>query len=229
MPRPWSSHWTARYFYACFYSSHLVSAVCPSTNGSGICVVAPATLHLLLVAGWIARAVGRFGTATLRTRINVFLNLGLLALLALELLSGILISRVALPRLGLVFAEDRAWRSLHNEGLNFLVLMLGLHIALNWTWIIGTVKRRWSGASFAIPQSAGQLLRVAAGLFITSAIIAALAWNTIGAPSIEREYRQNEIARFEPAVRHGLVQFSGEAMLVGAVAFVARKWLRLRL
>jgi len=195
----------------------------------GICVVVPTTVHLLLASGWIANAVGLFGAAKLRTRINFFLNLALLTFLALEVLSGVIISRVVLPRVGLMIVEDRAWRSLHNHTLNFLVLMLGVHLALNWTWLIGAVKRRWRGTPFAMPASIGQLLRVCSGLVIISAVITALAWSVVGTPSIRREYRQNEIGRFEPTISHGLIQCGGEAMLVGLVAWIARKWLRVRL
>jgi hypothetical protein len=42
-------------------------------------------------------------------------------------------------------------------------------------------------------------------------------------------YSGNEIARFNPSLRHGIVQLLGEAFLLAIVVLIARKGLRIRL
>jgi hypothetical protein len=51
----------------------------------------------------------------------------------------------------------------------------------------------------------------------------------LGPPTMARGYHQDEIARFAPTAGHGVGQFLGESFLVGLVAYVGRRWLRVRL
>lgn len=63
-------------------------------------------------------------------------------MVVLEIVSGLMISVVALPALGIPTIEDGAWRLLHNRFLNLLVLVLGIHIAMNWN-VLRVGIRRW--------------------------------------------------------------------------------------
>lgn len=64
---------------------------------------------------------------------------------------------------------------------------------------------------------------------LAAASVAAAALLTLGPPSLARAYQQNEIARFAPTVGHGIGQFLGETFLLALVAYVGRRWLRIRL
>jgi len=148
-----------------------------------------------------------------------------------ELVSGFIISQVVLPGLGIKTINDRSWRAVHNVPLNFVVLFAGLHIAVNWGWIASVFKKR-----LRIPmQSNISSLKIQAifgriSILILATGFVSLVWySVIGKPSIARLYNHDEIARFHPSVGHGLVQFLGEAFLIAIVAFIARKWLRIRL
>lgn len=66
-------------------------------------------------------------------------------------------------------------------------------------------------------------------LLFVALLVSAAAWLVNGAPSPERRVRQNEIARFSPSLGHGLVQLLGETGLVVVGAWIARRWLRIRL
>jgi hypothetical protein len=66
-------------------------------------------------------------------------------------------------------------------------------------------------------------------LLFASGAIAAAALGFVGLPSPRHMVRQNEIARFAPDLRRGVVQLGGETMLLVLVAFVGRRWLRIRL
>lgn len=109
----------------------------------GLALGIPVLVHLLLSWSWIARATLSVPVRTgWRHRINYVLNGLLFALVILEITSGIVISVVALPSLGISTVEDGAWRLLHNRFLNILVLLVGIHTAMNWN-ALRTGIRRW--------------------------------------------------------------------------------------
>ena len=66
-------------------------------------------------------------------------------------------------------------------------------------------------------------------LVLASGIVALVWYSIIGEPSLARLDSQNEIARFNPSLVHGMTQLLGEVFLLAIVAFIARKWLRVRL
>ena len=82
-------------------------------------------------------------------------------------------------------------------------------------------------------SAARSFARIVAGvawiLVATSGIVSGLLlW--LGPPTATREYRvRSEIARFVPTAGHGLVQLGGETFLLILVAYIARRWLRVRL
>jgi hypothetical protein len=193
----------------------------------------PIIIHLLIAWPWIQAASGKFfKTASRRTRFNFLLNSILFILVITELVSGFIISQVVLPGLGINLINDRTWRSVHNLPLNFVMLFTGLHIAINWRWIVAAFEKRISSQG----QSKGILSLKLMSLFLRSGIlllasgfVALVLYIIIGKPSLARVYSQNEIARFNPDLFHGIVQFLGETLLLAMVAFIGRKWLRIRL
>lgn len=66
-------------------------------------------------------------------------------------------------------------------------------------------------------------------ILIVATAIAAAPYLSLGPPTRARLYPQNELARFVPTLGHGIVQLAGEAFLLLLVAYVGRRWLRLRL
>jgi hypothetical protein len=60
--------------------------------------------------------------------------------MTLVVLSGLMVSEVALPYLGLRPAPLRAWRDLHGVLATIAVAFVGLHLALNGDWIAGVVR-----------------------------------------------------------------------------------------
>lgn len=100
----------------------------------GIAFGLPVLVHLLMSWRWIAHSITKASTQfRWRSRVNLVLNLALFILVVLELSSGVGISAVALPRLHIGTVNDRTWRAVHNQSLNALHLVIGLHIAVNWS------------------------------------------------------------------------------------------------
>ena len=163
------------------------------------------------------------------------LHFTLFLLIVLEVFSGILISQVAMPRMGFMKLDDRSWRALHNQTLNWILLCVGLHVAMNWQWIVRALRRRATvtvpGDSLPGMSSTRLVSIVAGGLFVllAAASVCVSAFFLIGRPSAQRVYHQNEIARFTPTAGHGIGQLVGEASLLCLVAFIGRRWLRVRM
>lgn len=105
-------------------------------------------VHLLLNWDWIVNVTVRlFGKANSSARINYVLNWLLLIDGILIMLSGIMISEVAIPALGLNLPMNFAWRRLHDTSANLALLIMGLHLAMHWNWIVTTFKRVFLGGS----------------------------------------------------------------------------------
>jgi hypothetical protein len=98
-------------------------------------------LHLLLSWDWIAQVTGRFlGSVSGRSRLNYVLNWLLFIDGILIMLSGLMISEHVVPALGLQLPINFAWRRLHDMSANLSLLILGLHTALHWGWIVNAFK-----------------------------------------------------------------------------------------
>jgi hypothetical protein len=99
-------------------------------------------VHLLLNWEWIVNVTKRlFVKATNGARVNYVLNWLLFIDGILIMLSGIMISKSAMPTLGIALPMNFAWRRLHDMSANIALLIMGLHIAMHWNWIVTTFKR----------------------------------------------------------------------------------------
>lgn len=97
--------------------------------------------HLLLHWSWLVGITRRlFGHVTGEARVNYILNWLFFIDMTIVLFTGIMISEAVLPALGLSVAHSFAWRRLHDLSANLALLILGLHVALHWRWIVNTTK-----------------------------------------------------------------------------------------
>lgn len=107
-----------------------------------LAMIATLTVHLLLSWDWIVQISGRFfGKVGNQNRINYILNWLLFIDGTMIMISGVMISEVALPALGIQLPMGFAWRRLHDMSANIGLLLLGLHTALHWGWIINAFNR----------------------------------------------------------------------------------------
>lgn len=99
-------------------------------------------VHLLLSWDWIAQISSRFLKSTgAQNRLNYIINWLLFINGTLLMISGIMISEVALPSLGITLPKQFTWRGLHDLSANLGLLILGIHTALHWGWILNTFRR----------------------------------------------------------------------------------------
>jgi cytochrome b len=108
----------------------------------GIAFGATIIVHLLLHWKWIVNVVRRFFSKLPgQVRINSLLNSVLFIAMTLIIFSGLMISKVVLSTFGLTSSHDAIWRWLHTSATNVALIIVGLHVALHWKWIVSTVKR----------------------------------------------------------------------------------------
>lgn len=98
--------------------------------------------HLLLHWSWIVAVTTRFfGAATWNARLNYLLNALLFVAFTVALFTGLMISEVALPLFGVQLSHDGLWEQLHRLASDACVILIGLHVALHWRWIVNTTRR----------------------------------------------------------------------------------------
>lgn len=125
-----------------------LAATAPRLTGLAIhewlslAVAAAIVAHLLLHWSWIAGATRRlFGKLRWGARVNYLLNALLFVAFTVVTFTGVMISEVALPLLGVELATDGLWMRLHRLASDAAVVLIGLHVALHWRWIVSTTRR----------------------------------------------------------------------------------------
>lgn len=109
----------------------------------GIALIPALLLHLLLQWPWIATRTRRLAQPrTGRTRVNYGINLLLFLSMVATVQSGLVISRVAMPSLITGWTSRRGWGQVHGWASSVVLIMVGLHVALNWDWILAAVRKR---------------------------------------------------------------------------------------
>lgn len=108
----------------------------------GIAFAIPLLVHLLLAWPWIVTACRRlFAPARRRDTVNALLNLSLFVTTTVVVVSGLVISQVSLPWLGVDTINDRVWRGMHNRWTTWMWWSVSAHIAMNWRWIAAASTR----------------------------------------------------------------------------------------
>ena len=202
----------------------------------GVAVVPALVLHLLLSWTWITVALRRiFSTAgSLRGRINLLLNTALFVAFVVELVSGLVISQVSLPFLGVHTLDDWAWRRLHNQTTSWIRLFIALHVAMNWRWIFATAVGLMRRVQFSIAgsaRSAGFAATTARVAAILTAMTAVAAWPfwSLGTPTKARLLHQNELFNFRASLFPGGFNLCAQIFFLGVIAYVGHRWLKVRL
>ncbi len=107
-----------------------------------VAAMAAVITHLLLSWQWIVEVTRRFfNMKAARPRLNYVLNVLLFIDMTLIMFTGIMISQSFIPFWGIQLAENFSMRRFHDMTANLFILLLGLHVALHWNWIVNTAKR----------------------------------------------------------------------------------------
>ncbi len=94
-------------------------------------------VHLLMHWDWMTAMLRRkLRTMSRSLRLNLFLNLALFVVLVMMILSGVMISRKVMAAFRVASPTHTFWHELHSGFGNVLLVLIGLHFALHWKWIV---------------------------------------------------------------------------------------------
>ena len=107
----------------------------------GIGIGVALLLHLTLHWDWVLRTSRRLLRRGGRDRLIWLVNLALLLAMTLCVVSGVLISQVALAQIGLTAPGGPFWSSLHSLTAHITLGLVPVHVALRWRWIVSVARR----------------------------------------------------------------------------------------
>jgi hypothetical protein len=125
--------------YTVAYSYGFTGVVIHEWLGIGLGIAL--LLHLTLHWDWVVRTTRRLISPRGPDKLIWLVNLALLFAMTLCVASGIAISRVALPELGIFTMQSSFWFRLHALTAEVTVGLVPVHVALRWRWIAGVGRR----------------------------------------------------------------------------------------
>ena len=111
-------------------------------------------LHLTLHWDWVLRETGKLLSPRGHDKLIWVVNLALLIVMTLCVASGIVISRVALPQLGIYTLGGPFWERLHILSAEVTLGLVPVHVALRWRWIVRVGRRLLAWRPARRPESA---------------------------------------------------------------------------
>ncbi|ATC85524.1 cytochrome b/b6 domain-containing protein [Pseudoalteromonas arctica] len=107
--------------------------------------IVPFAIHLLLHWDWIQRSFKRLlSKLSARERFNIVWDYLLYIMTLLVFVSGFLVSVALLPALDISLNIQDFWSKIHHDSATFIMPMLGVHLALNLSWIVKLTKRMFA-------------------------------------------------------------------------------------
>ena len=98
-------------------------------------------IHLTLHWDWVVRETRRLFSPRGHDKGIWLVNLALLLAMTLCVVSGILISRVALPQVGFSVLGGPFWSRLHVLTAEVTLGLVPVHVAVRWRWIVSVGRR----------------------------------------------------------------------------------------
>ena len=107
----------------------------------GFAMIALVFGHLLVHWGWVEETVGKAVNHSRRGRVvPLLLNTSLFLAMGTALVSGVVISKVVLPN-HLLPGDYVQWHGLHETSATLALVIVGLHVALNWDRVRAGIRR----------------------------------------------------------------------------------------
>jgi hypothetical protein len=98
-------------------------------------------VHLTLHWDWVLRTTRKLLAPGGRDRFIWLINLALLLSMTLCIVSGVMISEVALEQLGIRSPSGPFWHQMHSTTATLTLVLVPVHAALRWRWIAGVARR----------------------------------------------------------------------------------------
>jgi hypothetical protein len=99
-------------------------------------------IHLLMSWSWVVGTTLRvFKKRPGTVRFNHLWDTLLFVTMTNVIFSGVVVSEVVLPRMGIPIVPDPFWLAVHDFSSKFFLLFLGIHLAMHWKWVVDGFKR----------------------------------------------------------------------------------------
>lgn len=120
----------------------------PFHEWASVLFIVPLLVHILLDRSWIVNITKRmFGKLPGEVRFNHIFDLVIFIMMTLALVTGFAISEAALPAIGIHVTIDPFWSSMHDLTANLTMVLIGVHLAMHWKWIVSSCKRYFGHGS----------------------------------------------------------------------------------
>ena len=156
------SHTQIRVWVDLVFFIGMILVLAPQATGipfhewASFLIIVPFFVHLILDWKWIVSITKRIlKRIPGETRFNYILDWLLFFLFVVATFTGVVISEAALPALGITVVIDPFWSALHDISANLLMVIIGIHLAMHWKWIVTNVKKYVLRRSTAKPQIQG--------------------------------------------------------------------------
>lgn len=108
----------------------------------GVAFTVALIVHLLMHWKWIAAITTQFFKKLFhQSRLNYIVDLLFYIAMTGSIFSGLMISKVVLSRLGIHLDVSRGWKSIHVLTSDASLILLGIHFALHWKWVVTSIRR----------------------------------------------------------------------------------------
>ncbi|MGB1252775.1 MAG: cytochrome b/b6 domain-containing protein [Candidatus Promineifilaceae bacterium] len=98
--------------------------------------------HLMLHWKWIVSVTQRLFKKLPNTqRIRYLVDLALFVDMVIIVITGFWISRAVMPQVGLPTSSNHFFEELHHISAELAPIFVGLHLALDWKWIVTNTKK----------------------------------------------------------------------------------------
>ena len=99
-------------------------------------------VHLLLHWEWIVKVGATYFKNLLQvSRLKFLIDAILLVAMTTLIMSGIIISKSFLATFGIQLNAGFAWKQIHTLSADISLILVGLHFALNWNWIVAMTRK----------------------------------------------------------------------------------------
>lgn len=129
------------------FTAFLVAAN-PSLTGNTIhewlslSFAAAIVTHLLFHWHWLVSVtVNFFKNFFNQSRLNYVVDMLFFVAMSAAMLSGLMISKDVMSFLGIQLDVSRSWKTIHTLASDSSIILLGIHFALHWKWVVTNIGR----------------------------------------------------------------------------------------
>ena len=96
--------------------------------------------HLLFHWKWLVKVTtGFFKKFFHQSRLNYVVDALFFVAMTATMLSGLMISKDIMSLLGIQLDVSRSWKTIHNLASDASIILLGIHFALHWKWVVTNI------------------------------------------------------------------------------------------